>query len=64
MQKRMRNAKPQDDRGQGIIEYGLIIGLVTIFCISVLSTMGTTTNAFIQQVAASLDTVGGSGGTP
>lgn len=46
-----------DEEGQGLVEYGLILGLITIVCIAALSASGNQINGIIQKVASSLSTV-------
>jgi Flp pilus assembly pilin Flp len=43
--------------GQGLVEYGLILALVTLLGIGVLGSLGGTTNNFIGRVGDSLTTV-------
>jgi pilus assembly protein Flp/PilA len=46
-----------DHDGQGLVEYGLILGLITIVCIAALSASGNQVNGIIQKVASSLSSV-------
>lgn len=41
-------------RGQGMVEYGLIIGLVAVAVIAVLTTMGTEIRDMFQRIADAL----------
>jgi pilus assembly protein Flp/PilA len=41
-----------DERGQGLAEYGLILGLIAVVCIGALTTMGQGINSALQNVAA------------
>jgi len=34
----------KDERGQGLVEYGLILGLVAVVCITATKTLGTKVN--------------------
>jgi pilus assembly protein Flp/PilA len=47
----------KDDEGQGLVEYGLIMGLIAVVAIAALNTTGSSVNGLIQKVAASLSTV-------
>jgi len=58
MLKRIRNLfVRKDEEGQGLVEYGLILGLIAVVAIAALNTTGTSVNGLIQKVAASLSTV-------
>ena len=48
----------RDEDGQGLVEYGLILGLIAIICVGALSATGGSVNALLQAVADSLSTVG------
>ena len=47
----------KDDEGQGLVEYGLILGLVAIVAIAALSSTGRQVNGLLQKVASTLSTV-------
>jgi pilus assembly protein Flp/PilA len=47
-------AKMQDEVGQGLVEYALIIFLVSIVVIAALTLLGTNVNAVFCNIAASL----------
>jgi pilus assembly protein Flp/PilA len=47
----------KDDEGQGLVEYGLILGLIAVVAIAALNATGTSVNGLIQKVADSLTTV-------
>jgi pilus assembly protein Flp/PilA len=47
----------KDEEGQGLVEYGLILGLIAVVAIAALNATGTQVNSLIQKVAASLSTV-------
>jgi Flp pilus assembly pilin Flp len=47
----------RDRSGQGLVEYGLILGLVTLIAIFTLLAPAGRVNALIQAVASSLSTV-------
>jgi Flp pilus assembly pilin Flp len=44
-------------RGQGLVEYGLILGLIAVVAIAALNASGRNVNAMLQRVANTLDTV-------
>ncbi|NLY56764.1 MAG: Flp family type IVb pilin [Firmicutes bacterium] len=46
----------QDDSGQGMVEYGLIIALVAIVVITVLQTMGGRLQGTFQSITNNLPT--------
>jgi pilus assembly protein Flp/PilA len=50
-------------KGQGMVEYGLIIGLIAVAVVVVLGTMGGQINTLFQRVSTELGTAigGGSG---
>ena len=43
--------------GQGLVEYGLILGLVAVICLAALNGTGKQVNGLIQKVATSLSSV-------
>ena len=45
-------------RGQGIVEYGLILGLVTVFAVIILVFFGGTVAQVIAAVGAAIDGAG------
>lgn len=47
----------KDEEGQGLVEYGLILGLIAVVAIAALNATGTSVNGLIQKVADSLSTV-------
>ena len=47
----------EDEEGQGLVEYGLILGLIAVVAIAALNATGTNVNAMLQRVANTLDTV-------
>ena len=47
-------AKMSDEKGQGLVEYALILVLVAIVVIGVLTTMGTSVQAVFQQIVDAL----------
>ncbi len=52
--KLLRN---RDEEGQGLVEYGLILGLIAVVAIAALNATGTNVNDMLQRVANTLDTV-------
>ena len=44
----------KDEEGQGMVEYGLIIGLVSVVVIVVLGTMGTNILGYFNDIIASM----------
>lgn len=40
----------KDESGQGLVEYGLILGLVSVVCVAALTTMGSEINATLGNV--------------
>jgi Flp pilus assembly pilin Flp len=49
-------ARLQREEGQAMVEYGLILGLVSILGIFALTTIGTDVKAVLEDVAAALPT--------
>lgn len=52
---------PRSEKGQGLVEYALIIVLVSIVVIVALGLLGTQVNTVFQNIAT---TLGGAGTTP
>jgi pilus assembly protein Flp/PilA len=50
-----------DQRGQGMVEYALILVLVAVVVIVALTTMGTTIQTKFTSITTSLSNAGGSG---
>lgn len=44
-------------RGQGLVEYGLILGLIAVVAIAALNATGRNVNTMLRRVANTLDTV-------
>ncbi|MBI4860944.1 MAG: Flp family type IVb pilin [Candidatus Riflebacteria bacterium] len=58
MLKRIKNLfVRRDEEGQGLVEYGLILGLIAVVAIAALNATGGSVNTLIQKVASSLTTV-------
>lgn len=49
--------KRKDEEGQGLVEYGLILGLIAVVAIAALNATGGSVNSLVQKVAASLSSV-------
>jgi Flp pilus assembly pilin Flp len=47
-------AARQDEVGQALVEYALIVSLVSIVCIASLTAIGTNVNAVVQAIADAL----------
>jgi len=50
---KMQN-KMQEEEGQGLVEYALIIVLVSVVCVIALTAVGTNVNAVFLSIGASL----------
>lgn len=58
MVKNFKNwLKRKDEEGQGLVEYGLILGLIAVVAIAALNATGGSVNSLVQKVAASLSSV-------
>ena len=49
--------KGRCSEGQGLVEYGLILGLIAVVAIAALNSTGQQVNGLVQKVAKSLSTV-------
>ncbi len=49
----------KDEEGQGMVEYGLIIGLIAVVVIVALTTLGGTLNEFFGEINTALEEDGG-----
>ncbi|MCK5683450.1 Flp family type IVb pilin [bacterium] len=49
-----------NEEGQGLVEYGLILGLIAIVAIAALSAMGTSVKGIFGTVSAAVGTAQGS----
>jgi pilus assembly protein Flp/PilA len=46
--------KSREEEGQGLAEYGLILALIAVVCITALTTMGTSINTKLGAINAAL----------
>ena len=46
----------KNDEGQGMVEYGLILGLVAVGAIAILTAMGGSLGSILTEIRAGLDT--------
>ncbi len=53
---RFRNGLAEEEDGQGMVEYGLIIALVAIAVILVLTTLGTSLTNTFSNIASAVTT--------
>ena len=44
----------RDDAGQDLIEYGLLIGIITVACIASIKTIGTKVSGYFSDLVAKL----------
>jgi Flp pilus assembly pilin Flp len=49
-----RLARRRDEAGQALVEYALILGLVSIVCIASLTALGTNVNTILQSIATAI----------
>ena len=54
-------AKMSDEKGQGLVEYALILVLISIVCIAALTLIGVRVDNVFDQIAAALIPSGGGG---
>lgn len=47
----------KDEEGQGLVEYGLILGLIAVVAIAALNTTGQNVNGLLNTVGSNLGTV-------
>ena len=58
MIERIRKLLARDNEdGQGLVEYGLILGLIAVVSIASMSATGQGVNGLIQKMATSLTTI-------
>lgn len=51
---KMMNAMLRNEKGQGMVEYGLILALIAVVVIGVMTTMGTDLKTMFTGVSGSL----------
>lgn len=51
---KMVNGMLRNEKGQGMVEYGLILALIAVVVIGVMTTMGTDLKAMFTSVSGSL----------
>jgi pilus assembly protein Flp/PilA len=44
----------QDEEGQALVEYALILGLIAVVCIGALTALGTNVNSVLSFIAGSI----------
>jgi pilus assembly protein Flp/PilA len=55
----------RDDAGQDLIEYGLLIGIITVGAIAAITTIGPKVETYFSTLSGNLpDAPGGGGGAP
>jgi Flp pilus assembly pilin Flp len=59
---KLRFTRGHGEEGQALVEYALILALVTIVAIGALEVMGQSIVSFLQVIASTLGSVSGSGG--
>ena len=57
VQKFRRWLKRSEEEGQGLVEYGLILGLIAVVCIGALSGTGSGVNGLLNKIGASLSSI-------
>jgi Flp pilus assembly pilin Flp len=60
----MRSPKTCSRKGQGVAEYGLIIGLVTLLCIGSLGTISQIVNNALEALATAITTAASDNPSP
>ena len=44
----------KDEEGAALVEYGMLVGLIAVFCIGAVTTLGTDISELLGRVAAAL----------
>lgn len=57
VKKFRRWLKRSEEEGQGLTEYGLVLGLIAVVCIGALSGAGQGVNGLLNKVGASLSSI-------
>ena len=60
----LMNRINKDEQGQGMVEYGLIVVLVSIVCAGILLTLGTTLGEVFTTINGDLAVPGGAPAAP
>jgi len=50
----MLNGLRQNKKGQGLVEYGLIVGLIAVVVVGAVTLLGTRINTFFTNIVAAL----------
>ena len=50
----VQNEEVLDEKGQGLVEYALILALIVIVCIAVLGLLGRNVNSALSQVNSAI----------
>lgn len=51
--------KGKKEKGQSLVEYGLILALVAVFCMAALQTLGGSISGMLENLAGTIGGVGG-----
>jgi pilus assembly protein Flp/PilA len=54
-------SKFQNEDGQALVEYGLLLALIAVVCIAIVTTLGTRVSGTFSDISNALPTVGGTG---
>jgi pilus assembly protein Flp/PilA len=52
----------KEEEGQALTEYGLILGLIAVVCVSMLGLMGTRINGLLDTITKAMPSAGGAAG--
>lgn len=50
----MKNWLMKEESGQGMVEYGLILALISVVCIGIMGTLGNNLNNMFNKVATEI----------